>query len=82
MPPERRGFNQRATNTTGISLMGERMRTDVVRKGRLSGERSGDIAPFLSSMQADRQIARADLFVDIARVLMLDRQKINERKVT
>ncbi len=58
------------------------MRTDVVRKGRLTGERSGDIAPFLSSMTADRQIARADLLVDIAHVLMLDKQKINERTVT
>ena len=38
--------------------------------------------PFLSSMQADRQIARADLLVDIAHVLMLDRQKINDRVVT
>jgi argininosuccinate lyase len=37
---------------------------------------------FLSSMQADRNIALADLFVDIAHVLMLDTQKINERAVT
>jgi len=37
---------------------------------------------FLSSMQADRHIARADLLVDIAHVLMLDTQKINERAVT
>jgi argininosuccinate lyase len=58
------------------------MRTDVVRKGRLTRERGGDIAPFLSSMAADRQIARADLLVDIAHVLMLDHQKINERSVT
>ncbi len=37
---------------------------------------------FLSSMQADRHIADADILVDIAHVLMLDRQKINDRKVT
>jgi argininosuccinate lyase len=58
------------------------MRTDVVRKGRLKEERSSEIMPFLSSMQADRQIARADILVDIAHVLMLDKQKINDRRVT
>jgi argininosuccinate lyase len=58
------------------------MRTDVVRKGRLKDERSSETMPFLSSMHADRQIARADILVDIAHVLMLDRQKINDRKVT
>ncbi|NMB78924.1 MAG: argininosuccinate lyase [Methanomicrobiales archaeon] len=58
------------------------MRTDVVRKGRLTDERSAETMPFLSSMTADRQIARADLLVDIAHVLMLDKQKINDRRVT
>jgi argininosuccinate lyase len=58
------------------------MRTDVVRLGRLSGERSGEMMHFLSSMQADRHIADADILVDIAHVLMLDRQKINDRRVT
>ncbi|WP_321504696.1 argininosuccinate lyase [uncultured Methanoregula sp.] len=58
------------------------MRTDVVRLGRLSGERTGDIMHFLSSMQADRQIADADLLVDIAHVLMLDRQKIIDKNIT
>ena len=58
------------------------MRTDVVRKGRLKDERSSETMPFLSSMQADRQIAGADILVDIAHVLMLDKQKINDRKVT
>jgi argininosuccinate lyase len=58
------------------------MPTDVIRKGRLKGERSGETMPFLSSMQADRQIAHADILVDIAHVLMLDKQKINDRKVT
>jgi len=58
------------------------MRTDVVRRGRLAGERDSDMQEFLSSMDADRYIAEADLHVDIAHVLMLDRQKINERKTT
>ncbi|PKG32625.1 MAG: argininosuccinate lyase, partial [Methanoregula sp.] len=58
------------------------MRTDVVRRGRLAGERDSDMQEFLSSMDADRYIAEADLQEDIAHVLMLDRQKINERKTT
>jgi len=37
---------------------------------------------FLSSMEADRHIADADILVDIAHVLMLDKQKIIDRKVT
>ena len=37
---------------------------------------------FLSSMRADRCIADADILVDIAHVLMLDKQKINEREIT
>ena len=58
------------------------MRKDVVRQGRLSGTRSAAITRYLSSMEADRSIARADLLVDIAHVLMLDTQKINKRAVT
>jgi argininosuccinate lyase len=58
------------------------MRTDVVRLGRLKGERTGEMMHFLSSMQADRHIADADILVDIAHVLMLDKQKIIDRKVT
>jgi argininosuccinate lyase len=58
------------------------MRTDVVRMGRLSGERTGEMMHFLSSMQADRHIADADILVDIAHVLMLDKQKIIDREVT
>jgi argininosuccinate lyase len=58
------------------------MRTDVVRLGRLSGERTGEMMHFLSSMQADRHIADADILVDIAHVLMLDKQKIIDREVT
>ena len=52
------------------------MRTDVVRLGRLSGERTGEMMHFLSSMRSDRCIAEADLLVDLAHVLMLDKQKI------
>jgi len=37
---------------------------------------------FLSSMHADRCIADADVLVDIAHVLMLDRQKIIDRTIT
>jgi argininosuccinate lyase len=58
------------------------MRTDVVRLGRLSGERKGAMMHFLSSMQADRHIADADILVDIAHVMMLDKQKIIAREVT
>ena len=58
------------------------MRTDVVRLGRLTGERTGEMMHFLSSMQADRYIADADILVDIAHVLMLDKQKIIDREVT
>jgi argininosuccinate lyase len=58
------------------------MRTDVVRLGRLSGERSHEVMHFLSSMDADRRIAEADVLVDIAHVLMLDKQKINGRGIT
>ncbi|MGB9176921.1 MAG: argininosuccinate lyase [Methanoregula sp.] len=58
------------------------MRTDVVRRGRLSGERTGEMMQFLSSMEADSHIADADILVDIAHVLMLDNQKINDRRVT
>lgn len=49
---------------------------DVVRQGRLGGVRTTDIESFLSSMDADRNIAEADLLVDMAHLLMLVRQKI------
>ena len=52
------------------------MRTDVVRLGRLSGERTVKMMQFLSSMRADRWIADADILVDIAHVLMLEKQRI------
>lgn len=49
---------------------------DVVRRGRLAGERTGEMTHFLSSMEADRYIADADVLVDIAHVLMLHKQQI------
>ena len=52
------------------------MRTDQIRQGRLSGERSGDLEHFLASMEADRWIAEADLLVDMAHLLGLRRQGI------
>ncbi|MCX6690085.1 MAG: argininosuccinate lyase [Methanoregula sp.] len=58
------------------------MRTDVVRLGRLSGERTGEMMHFLSSMRVDRCIADADILVDIAHVMMLDKQKINDHEIT
>jgi argininosuccinate lyase len=57
------------------------MRTDVVRLGRLSGERTGEMIHFLSSMGADRSIADADILVDIAHVLMLKKQKIIDNDI-
>ena len=52
------------------------MRSDQIRQGRLSGDRSGDIEHFLASMDADRWIAEADLLVDMAHLLGLRRQEI------
>jgi argininosuccinate lyase len=52
------------------------MHEDVVRRGRLSGERSKDLKSFLSSMDADRTIVNEDILVDIAHLLMLHRQEI------
>ncbi|MDD1716244.1 MAG: argininosuccinate lyase [Methanolinea sp.] len=49
---------------------------DVVRRGRLAGERTGEMMHFLSSMGADRCIADADILVDMAHVLMLHKQRI------
>lgn len=54
--------------------------TDVIRRGRLAGSRGGDVAAFLSSMDADRNIARADLLVDMAHLLMLSRQGLIGRQ--
>lgn len=54
----------------------ERKTEDVVRRGRLKGERSGEMMHFLSSMDADRCIADADILVDMAHVLMLAKKNI------
>jgi argininosuccinate lyase len=54
------------------------MRTDQIRQGRLSGERSDNVMHFLASMDADRWIAEADLLVDMAHLLGLRRQGIIE----
>jgi argininosuccinate lyase len=56
------------------------MPNDVIRRGRLSGERTGEMMHFLSSMKADRCIADADILVDIAHVLMLHKQQIIGRE--
>ncbi|MDI9632771.1 MAG: argininosuccinate lyase [Methanolinea sp.] len=53
---------------------------DVVRRGRLRGDRTGEMMHFLSSMKADRYIADADILVDIAHVLMLYRRHIIPRE--
>ena len=50
--------------------------------GACRGSGRGEMMHFLSSMQADRHIADADILVDIAHVLMLDKQKIIDRGVT
>jgi argininosuccinate lyase len=52
------------------------MTRDVVRKARLSGERTEDIESLLSSMEADRNIASSDVLVDMAHLVMLTRQQI------
>ena len=52
------------------------MRQDQIREGRLSGERNDQIARYLSSMEADRKIAHADLLVDMAHLAMLSDQKL------
>ena len=53
------------------------MTRDVVRKARLSGERTEDIESLLSSMEADRNIASSDVLVDMAHLVMLTRQQID-----
>lgn len=55
------------------------MQKDVVRQGRLGGSRTRDIESFLSSMEADHQIARSDLMVDMAHLLMLTEMGIVKR---
>jgi len=52
---------------------------DRIREGRLSGERGGNVAAYLSSMEADRRIGRADIMVDIAHLIMLNMKDIIDR---
>ncbi|TAJ44629.1 argininosuccinate lyase [Methanofollis fontis] len=52
------------------------MQRDLVRRGRLSDDRTGEVAHFLSSMAADHRIADMDVLVDMAHLLMLERQGI------
>lgn len=56
------------------------MAGDSLRTGRLGDDRPGRVAAFLSSMEADRWIGHADVLVDIAHALMLERQGILERQ--
>ena len=50
------------------------MKSDQIRRGRLSADRGCGVSRFLSSMEADRWIAEADVLVDMAHLLMLLRQ--------
>ncbi|MDG6257167.1 MAG: argininosuccinate lyase [Methanomicrobiaceae archaeon] len=52
---------------------------DHLRKGRLGDVRPPEVAEFLSSMETDRWIADADIFVDIAHLLMLSDRGIIDR---
>jgi argininosuccinate lyase len=55
------------------------MQRDLVRRGRLSDDRTGEVMHFLSSMAADHEIADMDVLVDMAHLLMLSRQGIIDR---
>jgi len=52
------------------------MATDQIRKGRLDGVRPEAVERYLSSMEADKQIALSDIRVDIAHILMLKKQNL------
>ena len=52
------------------------MQEDVIRRGRSPAKREKEVEQFLSSMDADRNIANADVLVDIAHLLMLRKQEI------
>jgi argininosuccinate lyase len=56
------------------------MERDRIRAGRLSEERPAEVSAFLSSMEADRWIAEADILVDIAHLLMLYRVHLVEKE--
>ena len=59
---------------------GEKLPVDQIRAGRLGGERDEGLLRYLSSMDADRWIADADVLVDIAHMVMLHRQGIVDTK--
>jgi len=52
------------------------MATDQIRSGRLEGGRPAAVEQYLSSMEADKQIASSDIRVDIAHILMLRKQNL------
>ena len=52
------------------------MQEDQIRRGRLGGKRGCEVSRFLSSMDADRKIAEADVLVDMAHLLMLRHQDL------
>ncbi|MCQ2377027.1 MAG: argininosuccinate lyase [Methanocorpusculum sp.] len=52
------------------------MAKDQIRKGRLDDERPAEVEAFLSSMDADREIAECDIRVDMAHILMLHEQNL------
>ncbi len=52
------------------------MTEDRIRRGRLGEERGCGVSRFLSSMEADRWIAGADVLVDMAHLLMLRRKDL------
>ncbi|MBN1431417.1 MAG: argininosuccinate lyase [Methanomicrobiaceae archaeon] len=52
------------------------MSKDPLREGRLGEGRPPEVWSYLSSMEADRFIGDADIAVDIAHLLMLERQDI------
>ncbi len=78
MPPGLRVRIADTLMTLCADLVGNGMVQDVVRGGRLEGERTSDVAQLLSSARGDPWIGEADLLVDLAHVLMLERQGIVE----
>ncbi|QSZ68118.1 argininosuccinate lyase [Methanofollis aquaemaris] len=52
------------------------MHRDLLRRGRLSDDRTGEVMHFLSSMTADHWIAGMDIQVDMAHLLMLREREI------
>ncbi len=55
-------------------------REDILRRGRLSTAKGGEINAFTSSVQADRWIFSADIRVDLAHTAMLAKQGVIDKK--